>query len=158
MCSSDLEFAMVAAGDGDRASVAFLGTRTPGSTQAASFGRSRDGSTFTGAAWHLYVATTYDRGRSWTMVDATPKDPVQRGCIWNSGGSNPCRNLLDFDAITIDRTGRVMVGLADGCVGPKQVAGSNCVASALVKDNGLVSHGAIVRQMSGRTLFAKYDR
>ena len=29
------EFAMVVAGDGDRASVAFLGTRTPGSTQAA---------------------------------------------------------------------------------------------------------------------------
>ncbi|MGZ4455177.1 MAG: hypothetical protein ACXVWV_04295 [Nocardioides sp.] len=152
------EFAMVVAGDGDRASVAFLGTRTPGSTQAASFGKSTDGKTFTGAAWHLYVATTYDRGATWKMVNATPGDPVQRGCVWNSGGSNPCRNLLDFDAITIDRTGHVMVGLADGCVGPAISAGSNCIASDKVSDNGLVNHGAIVRQLSGRTLFAKYDR
>ncbi|MGZ4449597.1 MAG: hypothetical protein ACXVW4_07350 [Nocardioides sp.] len=152
------EFAMVVAGDGDRASVAFLGTRTPGSTQAASFGKSADGKTFTGAAWHLYVATTYDRGATWKMVNATPGDPVQRGCVWNSGGSNPCRNLLDFDAITIDRTGHVMVGLADGCVGPATSAGSNCIASDKVSDNGLVNHGAIVRQLSGRTLFAKYDR
>jgi hypothetical protein len=152
------EFAMVVAGDGDRASVAFLGTRTPGSTQAASFGKSADGKTFTGAAWHLYVATTYDRGATWKMVDATPGDPVQRGCIWNSGGSNPCRNLLDFDGITMDRTGHVMVGFADGCVGPDIDPASNCVASRKVSDNGLVDHGAIIRQVGGRTLLAKYDR
>lgn len=152
------EFAMVVAGDGDRASVAFLGTRTPGSTQAASFGESPDGKTFTGATWRLYVATTYDRGRSWKMVDATPNDPIQRGCVWNAGGGNPCRNLLDFDGITIDKTGRVMVGLADGCVSPKIDGASNCVASTKVSANGLVQHGAIVRQLSGRTLFARYDR
>lgn len=151
------EFAMVVAGDGDRASVAFLGTRTPGSTQADSFGKSADGSRFTGATWNLYVATTYDRGRTWSMVNATKGDPVQRGCVWNSGGSNPCRNLLDFDGITIDKTGRVMVGLADGCVGPEVDAASNCVASDEVLANGLVQHGAIVRQLSGRTLFARYD-
>lgn len=151
------EFAMVVAGDGDRASVAFLGTRTPGSTQAASFGKSADGKTYTGATWHLYVATTYDRGATWTMVDATPGDPVQRGCIWNSGGSNPCRNLLDFDGITIDRTGHVMVGFADGCVGPDLDPASNCVASDQVSANGLVDHGAIVRQLGGKTLFARYD-
>src|SRR2546429_3262706 len=51
--------------------------------------------TFTGV-WHLYVAATYDGGATWNTVDATPNDPVQRGCIWLSGGSNPCRNLLDF--------------------------------------------------------------
>lgn len=152
------EFAMVAAGNGRRASVAFLGTRTPGSTQAASFGKSADGTTYTRGAWHLYVATTYNRGRTWKMVNATPGDPVQRGCIWNSGGSNPCRNLLDFDGITIDKTGRVMVGFADGCVGPEIDAGSNCVASRKVSDNGLVDHGAIVRQLTGKTLYAKYDR
>ncbi|GAB3766242.1 hypothetical protein FB382_001917 [Nocardioides ginsengisegetis] len=152
------EFAMVVAGDGNRASVAFLGTKTPGSTQAASFGKSADGKTFTGGAWHLYVATTYDRGATWTMVNATPHDPVQRGCVWNSGGSNPCRNLLDFEGITIDRTGHVMVGFADGCVSPALDKASDCVASDKVSDNGLVNHGAILRQLSGRTLFAKYDR
>ncbi|MGB8649834.1 MAG: sialidase family protein, partial [Mycobacteriales bacterium] len=151
------EFAEVVAGDGDRAAMAFLGTTTPGSTQADSFGKSADGTEFTGAAWHLYVATTYDRGAHWTTVDATPHDPVQRGCIWNSGGSNPCRNLLDFNAITIDRTGRVMVGFADGCVGPDTEAGNDCVDSTSVKADKLVDHGAIVRQLSGLTLFRAFD-
>ena len=151
------EFAMVVAGDGDRATVAFLGTPTPGSTQAASFGKSADGTTFTGAEWHLYMATTYDRGKTFTTVDATPKDPIQRGCIWNSGGGNPCRNLLDFDGMTIDKTGRVMVGFADGCVGPTVESGNDCVASKAVSANKLVNHGAIVRQVSGKTLFKAYD-
>ena len=152
------EFAMVVAGSGKRASVAFLGTRTPGSTQAADFGKSDNGKRFARGAWHLFVATTYDRGRTWKMVNATPGDPVQRGCIWNAGGSNPCRNLLDFDGMTIDKTGRVMVGFADGCVGPEIDESSNCVASRKVEANGLVDHGAIVRQLTGKTLFAKYDR
>jgi hypothetical protein len=147
----------VVAGDGDRASVAFLGTPTPGSTQDASFGKNRAGDTFVGGTWHMYVATTYDRGLTWTTVDATPKDPVQRGCIWNAGGSNPCRNLLDFNAITVDKTGRVLIGFADGCVGPDVAAKNDCVDSADVKANGLVNHGAIIRQMSGRTLFKAYD-
>ena len=151
------EFAMVVAGDGDRATVAFLGTTTPGSTQAASFGKNAAGDTFVGAAWHLYMATTYDRGATWTTVDATPTDPVQRGCIWNSGGSNPCRNLLDFDAVTIDKTGRVMVGYADGCVGPAINSAADCVASTAVSDNKLDNHGAILRQVSGKTLFKAYD-
>ncbi len=151
------EFAMVVAGDGDRATVAFLGTTTPGSTQAASFGKNAAGDTFVGAAWHMYLSTTYDRGKTWTTVDATPKDPVQRGCIWNAGGGNPCRNLLDFNGMTIDKTGRVMVGFADGCVGPDVVAGNDCVASTAVSANKLTDHGAIIRQISGKTLFKAYD-
>lgn len=152
------EFAMVVAGDGDRAAVAFLGTTTPGSTQAASFGKNADGDVFTGAEWHMYVATTYDRGASWVTVDATPKDPVQRGCIWNGGGGNPCRNLLDFNALTIDKTGRVMVGFADGCVSPDVQNGNDCVDSKEVADNRLVNHGAIIRQTGGKTLFKAFDQ
>jgi hypothetical protein len=159
------EFSEVIAGDGDRAAFAFLGTPSRGSTQAASFGKSADGSTFVGAEWHMYVATTYDRGKTWTTVDATPNDPVQRGCIWNSGGGNPCRNLLDFNDITTDKTGHVLVGYADGCV-PASVepkgdapgaAANDCVASKAVANNGLVNHGAILRQVSGRGLFAAFD-
>ncbi|MCU1589369.1 MAG: hypothetical protein JWP11_625 [Frankiales bacterium] len=159
------EFSEVIAGDGNRAAFAFLGTPTRGSTQAASFGKSADGKTFTGAEWHMYVATTYDRGKTWTTVDATPKDPVQRGCIWNSGGSNPCRNLLDFNDITLDKTGHLLIGFADGCV-PASVepkgdapgaAANDCVASKAVSSNGLVQHGAILRQISGKGLFAAYD-
>jgi hypothetical protein len=151
------EFSEVIAGDGNRAAFAFLGTPTRGSTQASSFGKNADGSKFIGAEWHMYVATTYDRGKTWTTVDATPNDPVQRGCIWNSGGSNPCRNLLDFNDITLDKTGHVLVGFADGCVGPTIQAGNNCIASHDVGDNKLVKHGAIIRQIGGKGLFAAYD-
>ncbi|MGZ6826175.1 MAG: sialidase family protein, partial [Mycobacteriales bacterium] len=151
------EFAEILAGDGDRAAFAYLGTPTKGTTQPDGFGKSADGKTFTGGEWHLYVSTTYDRGAHWTTVDATPKDPVQRGCIWNSGGSNPCRNLLDFNDITMTKQGRVMVGFADGCVGPDIDTKSNCVASKAVSANTLVSHGAIVRQLSGKGLLKAYD-
>src|SRR5438270_2101686 len=85
------EFAEVTAGDDNRAAFAYLGTPTSGDTQSADFQ----------GVWHLYVAFTYDGGRTWTTTDATPSDPVQRGCIWNQGGSNPCRNLLDFNDITV---------------------------------------------------------
>ena len=144
------EFSEVIAGDGDRAAFAFLGTPTRGSTQALSFGKNLAGTKYSGGEWHLYVATTYDRGRSWTTVDATPTNPVQRGCIWNSGGSVSCRNLLDFNDITLTKRGKVEVGYADGCLG-------TCVKSLLVKDNPLAQHGAIAYQTSGRGLFAKYD-
>jgi hypothetical protein len=153
------EFAETIAGDGNRAAFAFLGTKTPGSTQADSFGKDTAGKLFTGARWDLYLATTYDRGAHWTVVDATAKDPVQRGCVWNGGGSNPCRNLLDFNDITVDKNGRVMVAIADGCV-PASIDSANknnCVASNLVAANGLVQHGAIVRQQSGKGLFKKSD-
>jgi hypothetical protein len=93
-------FPAMVAGDGDRAAYAFLGTSTAGPMQDSSF---------TGV-WNLYVAYTYDGGQTWTTVNATPNDPVQRGCIWMGGGSVPCRNLLDFMDASIDKTGRVLVG------------------------------------------------
>jgi hypothetical protein len=151
------EFAEVIAGDGDRAAFAFLGSPTRGSTQATSFGKNAAGTAFTGGAWHLYVATTYDRGAHWTTVNVIPNDPVQRGCIWNSGGSVPCRNLLDFNDITVTKTGQVMVGYADGCVGPALDVKANCIASTAVAANTYTNHGAIARQMTGRGLFAAYD-
>src|SRR4030095_13271957 len=66
----------------------------------------------------LYVATTYDGGQTWTTIDATPNDPVQRGAICTQGTTCATgRNLLDFNDITIDDEGRVLVAYADGCVG-----------------------------------------
>src|SRR6266516_1428203 len=62
------EFAEVIAGDDNRAAFAFLGTQTAGDTQSADFL----------GVWHLLVAFTYNGGRTWTTVDATPSDPVQR--------------------------------------------------------------------------------
>jgi hypothetical protein len=133
----NIQFPVVVAGDGDRAAFAFLGTTTAGDDQAAGF---------TGV-WHLYVATTYDRGVTWTTVDATPSDPVQRGCIWLGGGSNTCRNLLDFNDITVGKTGRIYVGYADGCTG-------SCVSGG---QNTHTAVASIARQTTGTGLFAAYD-
>src|SRR5207248_5671032 len=58
---------------------------------------------------------TFDGGQTWTTVNATPGDPVQRGCIWNGGGSNACRNLLDFNDASVDKQGRVLAAYTDGC-------------------------------------------
>src|SRR5207237_515730 len=74
------KFPEVVAGDDNRAAYAFLGTSSAGDDQSASFR----------GTWYLYVAFTYDGGGHWLTLNATPGDPVQRGCIWNGGGSNPC--------------------------------------------------------------------
>jgi hypothetical protein len=139
------EFAEVIAGDDNRAAYAFLGTTTAGDTQSADFR----------GIWHLYVAFTYDAGRTWTTADATPANPVQRGCIWNQGGSNPCRNLLDFNDITVDKVGRVLVGYADGCTGTcVNDATQNASTGPATAQDALAT---IARQVGGRGLFAAFD-
>ncbi len=139
------EFAEVTAGDDNRAAFAFLGTPTTGDTQSADFV----------GVWHLYVAFTYDGGRTWTTSDATPSDPVQRGCIWNGGGSNPCRNLLDFNDITVDKVGRVLVGYADGCTGSCVTDSTqNATTGPASAQDALATIG---RQTGGRGLFAAFD-
>jgi hypothetical protein len=131
------QFPAVVAGDDNRASFAFLGTPTGGDDQNCGFG----------GAWHLYVATTYDGGSTWTTVDATPNDPVQRGGIWMGGGSSPCRNLLDFMDSTIGQKGNVEVGFADGCTG-------SCVTGGT---NNRSSLATIARQEAGTGLLSAFD-
>jgi hypothetical protein len=139
------EFAEVIAGDDSRAAFAFLGTPTPGDDQSGDFL----------GVWHLYSAFTYDGGRTWTTSDATPSDPVQRGCIWNGGGSNPCRNLLDFNDITVDKVGRVLVGYADGCTGTCVTDSTqNATTGPASAQDALAT---IARQTGGRGLFAAFD-
>src|SRR5258705_4705045 len=139
------EFAEVIAGDDDRAAFAFLGTTTVGDTQSSDFL----------GVWDLYVAFTYDGGRSWTTADAAPGDPVQRGCIWNQGGSNPCRNLLDFNDITTDKTGRVLIGYADGCTGTCTVDPTQNASTGPASAQDALA--TIARQTGGRGLFAAFD-
>jgi hypothetical protein len=136
----NVKFPEVIAGDDGRAAFAFLGSTTPGDAQQRDFA----------GAWDMYVAFTYDQGRTWTTVDATPGDPVQRGCIDNAGtigGACPYRNLLDFNDITVDKQGRVLVGYADGC-------SRTCDTGGPISRTAIAS---IVRQSCGRGLFAAYD-
>ncbi|MEA2337215.1 MAG: hypothetical protein QOE82_1222 [Thermoanaerobaculia bacterium] len=134
-------FAEVVAGDDNRAAFAFLGTKSIGSLQARTFP----------GAWYMYVATTYDGGGTWHLTNATPNDPVQRGPIWLKGGAEISRNLLDFNDMTIDKQGRMLVGYADGCVdaciqGPETARGNSYSAIA-----------SILRQTGGRRMFAEFD-
>lgn len=134
-------FPAMVAGDPDRAALAFLGTPTAGDGGG-------DDPAFP-AVWHLYVAHTYDGGKSWVIADATPNDPVQRGTICQGGtlGCTQTRNLLDFNDATLDAQGRVIVGYADGCVG-------SCVQGPPNSGSALAT---IARQVSGQGLFAAFD-
>ncbi len=127
------------AGDDNRAAVGFLGTDRPGDFEGASFP----------GLWYLFIASTYDGGDSWTIVNATPNDPVQGvGGIWLGGGSNDNRNLLDFNEVTMDDKGRVVFGFSDGCVG-------NCVGDP--SHNSYTAHMRVARQFGGKSLRASFD-
>lgn len=150
------KFPQMVVGDANRAAVSFLGTTTPGDDQSASF---------TGA-WYLYVAFTHDGGKTWTTVNATPNDPVQRGCVWLSGGSNPCRNMLDFNEITVDGHGRVEAAYTDGCTAACEItnridaSGCSGSAGASYLSTQTCTYGrlsAVVRQQCGLGLFAAFD-
>ena len=89
------------------------------------------------ADWRLYLSYTVDRGRTWTTYDATPDSPVQVGAVCTKGTT--ClsgRNLLDFNDLDLDLTGRPIVALADGCLKP----------AAACSDADGVSKALLVRQ------------
>jgi hypothetical protein len=137
----NVAFPAMVAGDDDRAAFAFLGTSATGSLQARSFP----------GAWHLYVASTFDGGKTWSTSDATPNDPVQRGPIWMAGGAEISRNLLDFMDATIDQDGRVLIGFADGCF-------AACTqAPDAARGNSYSAIASIARQSGGRRMFAAKD-
>jgi hypothetical protein len=140
----NIAFPEVVAGDPNRAAFAFYGSTTADSpTESHNGGSNDDPNAFSGV-WHLYIATTFDGGQTWTTQNVTPGDPIQRGPI--CGGST-CRNLLDFFDATIDKEGRVLVGWDDGCI-------SGCVNSL---PNSFTARGTITRQCGGKRMFAAFD-
>jgi hypothetical protein len=127
-------------GSSGRAAVGFLGTDTPGPYQDDVFS----------GRWFAFISTTYDGGKTWVTVNATPDDPVQsRTGVWQQGGSRQDRNLLDFNEITVDDKGRVLYGYSDGCVTP------GCIAGTAPDD--FVAFMRVARQSGGKTLFASND-
>jgi PKD repeat protein len=126
------------AGDSNRAAVGFIGTTQVGNHEAADFN----------GTWYAFIAHTYDGGAHWATVNATPDHPVQKeACIWNEGGANQCRNLLDFNEITMDEKGRVLYAYADGCIDDCEDGGPNSYSSK----------ATIARQSGGKGLLAQFD-
>jgi len=134
-------FPEAVAGNSGRAACGFLGTNVAGNHESLDFPGS----------WFLFIATTYDGGKTWTTVNATPNDPVQgAGGIWNGGGSNHNRNLLDFNEVTMDDHGRVVFGYDDGCVTDTCIQGGGAA-------NDFVAFERVARQIGGRPLLAAFD-
>jgi Bacterial Ig domain/Dockerin type I domain len=146
-------------GSAGRAACGFLGTNT-----ADTAGSTYENGNFQGV-WYAFIATTYDQGRTWVTVNATPNDPVQNHTgIWQQGGSgeNGDRNLLDFNEITIDDKGRVLYGYSDGCHTDTCIQGNN-LGSGLAPnvDRGpYLERGAfmrVARQSGGKPLLSQFD-
>jgi hypothetical protein len=136
-------FPAVTAGDPDRAAFAFYGSETGGNNYNCGAGAGCSDPDFPGV-WYLYVASTFDGGKTWTTQNITPGDPIQRSGICDTG---TCRNLLDFFDIQTDKEGRVLVGWDDGCIGA-------CVDGP---PNSYSTKATISRQTGGKRLFAAFD-
>lgn len=150
-------FPAVTAGDGDRAAFFFLGTTKPGS---AGTGTDQAAPYFDGT-WYGYIATTYDRGRTWVTVNATPNDPIQRGVICTNGTTCPSgtRNLLDFNDLEVDKQGRAVAAVADGCITAGCIQGVDRDSDGRLTrfDNDGGRRALILRQASGLGLFSAFD-
>jgi hypothetical protein len=79
---------------------------------------------------------------------------VQVGCIRKTSNTCNHRNLYDFNGITVDRLGRILIVAADGCV-----PGRGCVNGVQHdKKSDNTNVGFIARQECGPSLFADMQR
>ena len=143
------------AGDDDRVALAFMGTTNPDGEEP--FDDCSDVSD--GNVWHYYLSQSFDGGATWT-TSRLWEDPIQVGAIWNNGGGEPCRNLLDFNDMDMDSQGRLHIALADGCTeecADDYFAWANGTGEAPKGEDSRDSWGVILRQATGRGLFAQYD-
>lgn len=143
-------FPLVVGGSAGRAAVAYLGSKT-----GPDGGLDAQNAKFAGT-WQMYVSTTTDSGRTWTTQQVTKDEqyPVQVGCIRKTSNTCNHRNLYDFNGITVDKLGRVLIMAADGCT--KDRGCVNGVEHDKKADNTNV--GFIVRQECGPSLFAERQR
>jgi PKD domain-containing protein/Calx-beta domain-containing protein len=140
----NMVFPAVVAGDPNRAAFAFYGSDKSDAEGGDHTGGGNDDPLLFSGVWYQYIATTFDGGATWTTVNSTPNDPIQRGSICHDG---TCRNLLDFFDIQVDKQGRVLVAGQDGCIG-------GCVNGP---PNSFTAQAFMTRQSGGKRLFAAFD-
>ena len=149
------------AGDDERVALAFLGTTNPDAEEPfspnAPDGTCSDESD--GNVWHYYLSQSFDGGATWT-TSRLWEDPVQVGALWNGGGGQDCRNLLDFNDMDMDSRGRLHIALADGCTeecAESYFAWANGTGEPPQGEDSRDSWGVVLRQATGRGLFAEHD-
>ena len=139
-------FPVVVAGDRGRAAIAFLGAKAGGDPNSAPDPTAPKVKAYKGV-WDLYVSYTMDGGATWKTYDASPTDPIQRGPVCTRGTTCLAgRNLLDFNDMVLDASGRVMIALADGAL-----SRTDTYANDLAK-------ATVVRQVGGPSLYAPTRR
>lgn len=110
-------FQALGTGSDGRVAMAFLGTRDDGGSPSDVNDTAR---------WHLFFVASPDAASAdptFTAYQATPdEDPVQVGCVFQGGGSTPCRNLLDFIDGSVHPDGTFYVAYAEGCTSAECLA------------------------------------
>ncbi|HVL88008.1 MAG TPA: sialidase family protein [Candidatus Thermoplasmatota archaeon] len=111
-------FSVITAGEPGRVAIAYLGTDADTSRWGGNGHPPSPENADESTVWHFYLTMSenaLDADPLFVSQRVTPEDdPVQIGCVWQSGGGNPCRNLLDFIGMT-QHEGRPYVVFADGC-------------------------------------------
>ncbi|MGB1586778.1 MAG: hypothetical protein ACPHID_07020 [Thermoplasmatota archaeon] len=146
-------FADVQAGDDDRVAFTFLGLEDldgdgKGDEYPDLYGCEPPNEGPENRVWHYYAAFSYDAGQTWDVSKLTDH-PVQIGGIWDGGGGNPCRNLLDFNDMDIDSMGRVHIGWSDGCL--------EICFDPSTGEHIYTKEPRVLRQVGGNGLFAAFD-
>ena len=130
-------FHEMVAGDDNRSAVVYLGSTGDGDPHASGFN----------GVWRVYVTYTFDAGATWNTVQAS-SNIIQKGWICAGGtGCGNARNLLDFIDAQVDSHGRILIAVADGCIGTCETGSAASTAN----------YAILLRQSGGTTLFSAYD-
>ena len=136
-------FNALAAGDDGRIGITFLGT-TDGHEGNPSNAPSE-------TRWHVWMVVSDNAASeapTFTAYRVTPDDdPVQIGCVWLGGGSNPCRNMLDFIDGAIHPDGTFYTAYTEGCH-------EGCAFGANATDGDSRARIAAVARLDGFSLYA----
>ncbi len=137
-------FAGMTSGDDGRIAFAYLGTRDTDRNA---------GDAPAGTRWHLFVTLTFDADAdepTFVTTQVTPAaDPVQVGHIWQGGGGNAARNMLDFIDLHHGPDGRIWVAFTDGCT-------RNCAGKATAQpSDSRASDTAVAVLVAGPSLLAE---
>ncbi len=115
--TTSASFQALATGSNGRIAMAFLTTRD---------GTGSPSDVNDTARWALHMVTSEDADAdlpTFVAYQVTPDaDPVQVGCVFQGGGSTPCRNLLDFIDGSVAPDGTFYVAYAEGCTSQECLA------------------------------------